>query len=229
MSDSPIIVALDFPEASQALDLATRLDPGRCRLKVGSELYTAAGPTLIETLQNRGFQIFLDLKFHDIPNTVAGACRVAGDLGVWMVNVHAQGGRRMMMAARDALGAFSSPPLLLAVTVLTSLDVEDLKELGLEVSPAELVSRLASLAMTAGLDGVVCSPREVAMLRQQLGPDPCLVTPGIRPPGATGDDQRRTLAPRQALDLGASFLVVGRPVTGAADPARALAELLQTG
>ncbi len=218
-----IIVALDFPAAQPALDLVQRLDPRLCRLKVGKELFTRAGPTLVETLQTRGFEVFLDLKFHDIPNTVAGACAAAADLGVWMVNVHAGGGRRMMEAAREALDKVAtSPPLLIAVTVLTSMAREDLNEVGVDGEPADQVQRLASLANASGLDGVVCSPREVALLRASQGDAFILVTPGIRPAGSASDDQRRVMTPAQAMEAGSNYLVIGRPVTAADDPIAAL-------
>jgi orotidine-5'-phosphate decarboxylase len=218
-----IIVALDFPAAQPALDLVQRLDPRLCRLKVGKELFTRAGPTLVETLQTRGFEVFLDLKFHDIPNTVAGACAAAADLGVWMVNVHAGGGRRMMEAAREALDKVAtSPPLLIAVTVLTSMAREDLNEVGVDGEPADQVQRLASLANASGLDGVVCSPREVALLRASQGDAFTLVTPGIRPAGSASDDQRRVMTPAQAMEAGSNYLVIGRPVTAADDPIAAL-------
>lgn len=217
-----IIVALDVPDTSEALRLASQLDPSRCRLKIGSELYTAVGPSLVETLQSRGFEVFLDLKFHDIPNTVAAACRVAAGLGVWMVDVHAQGGRAMLEAAREAVDAADHQPLLIAISVLTSLDEPQLTELGISASPQQQVARLASLAQAVGFDGMVCSPVEVALLRRQWGHNACLVTPGIRPAGSAPDDQRRTLTPLEALTQGASYLVVGRPITRAPDPAAAL-------
>jgi len=225
VTEPRVIVALDVASSAGATTLARQLDPTLCRLKIGSELYTAAGPALIETLQGRGFSIFLDLKFHDIPNTVAAACRAAASLGVWMLDVHAQGGRRMLAAAREALAGFSAPPLLVAVTVLTSLDDTELAELGLPGPALDQVQRLAELAMAAGVDGLVCSPLEVETLRQRFGPAPCLVTPGIRPAGSARDDQRRTLTPAEAVARGASHLVVGRPITRAPDPARALVEL----
>lgn len=222
MSDGPrIIVALDFPDASPALELVTQLSPGQCRLKVGKELFTAAGPSLVETLAGRGFEVFLDLKYHDIPNTVAAACRRARDLGVWMLNVHALGGRRMMVAAREACGG-PDAPLLIAVTVLTSLGAADLVELGIPGSPEVLVERLGRLAIDCGLDGLVCSARETQALRGLLGKEPVLVTPGIRPAGADADDQRRVLTPREAIAQGSSYLVIGRPITAAPDPAAAL-------
>lgn len=222
---SPVIVALDFADATSALSLAERLDPAACRLKVGNELFTAAGPALVEALQHRGFELFLDLKYHDIPNTVAGGIRSAGSLGVWMVNVHASGGRRMLEAAAEARAALSRPPLLIGVTILTSLDDDDFAALGFRDSLEAQVVRLASLCEQAGLDGVVCSAREVAGLRKRLGGDFALVTPGIRPAGSASDDQRRVVTPEGALADGASYLVIGRPITAAADPASALAAI----
>ncbi len=222
-----IIVALDYPEAAPALDLVVRLEPALCRLKVGKELFTAAGPQLVEQLRQRGFEVFLDLKFHDIPNTVAQACKAAAALGVWMVNVHALGGRRMMEAAREAVVQASRPPKLIAVTVLTSMAQEDLSELGMNATPADMVLRLATLARDSGLDGVVCSAQEAALLRRELGNKFCLVTPGIRPADAAADDQARTMTPRAALENGSSYLVIGRPITRAADPLLALQEISQ--
>ncbi len=217
-----IIVALDFSDADSALALVARLDPALCRLKVGKELFTAAGPDLVRTLGARGFEVFLDLKFHDIPNTVAAACRAAAGLGVWMLNVHASGGRRMMAAAQTALADLPKPPLLIAVTVLTSMSAEDLGEVGISAAPADQVLRLARLAHACKLDGVVCSAQEAAMLRAELGAGFRLVTPGIRPAGAEAGDQRRVMTPAEALRAGATDLVIGRPVTAAADPLAAL-------
>lgn len=218
-----VVVALDVETAARAEALVDRLDPELCRVKVGNELFTREGPRLVERLQERGFAVFLDLKFHDIPNTVAAACRVAADLGVWMVNVHALGGERMMAAAREALSGGRGPfPLLTAVTVLTSHAPDDLKRLGLEDCPGALVRRLARLALGAGLDGLVCSAREAGCLRAEHGQAPVLVTPGIRPVGAGADDQRRIITPAAALEQGADYLVIGRPVTAAADPRTAL-------
>lgn len=223
MSTAPrVIVALDFADAKSALALADRLTPALCRLKVGKELFTAAGPGLVETLVRRGFAIFLDLKYHDIPNTAAGACRAAAALGVWMVNVHALGGRAMLAAAREALAAENQPPKLVAVTVLTSMTAADLDELGISGSPLETVARLAKLARSCGLDGVVCSAQETGLLRRECGARFCLVTPGIRPAQAGRDDQQRVTTPRAAIDSGADYLVIGRPITQAADPLAAL-------
>jgi orotidine-5'-phosphate decarboxylase len=222
-----IIVALDFDDAYPALALVARLDPQLCRLKVGTELFTAAGPALVETLVKRGFAVFLDLKFHDIPNTVAGACKAAAGLGVWMVNVHALGGRAMMMAAREALGGFRTPPMLVAVTLLTSLGDGDLTDLGLSGRAADAVLRLAKLARASGLDGVVCSAQEAALIRRECGGDFCLVTPGIRPADAARDDQSRVMTPAAALAAGADYLVIGRAITRAADPLSTLQSIVE--
>ena len=222
MDNRPVIVPLDFPDAGQALALAARLDPALCRVKVGKELYVAAGPSVVRTLQERGFEVFLDLKFHDIPNTVAGACRAAARLGVWMLNVHASGGEAMMRAAREAAGTVPRPPLLIAVTVLTSLGEDDLPRVGLHGSVAENVERLAALAKGCGLDGVVCSAMEAPRLRAAHGAGFKLVTPGIRLAGAAADDQSRVVTPTEALRLGADYLVIGRPITQAADPVAVL-------
>jgi len=227
MSNPKIIVALDYPQAAPALELVQRLEPSLCRLKVGKELFTVAGPQFVEQLQKRGFDVFLDLKFHDIPNTTAQACKAAASLGVWMVNVHALGGRRMMETAREALANVSNRPKLIAVTVLTSMAQEDLHGIGITASPAEMVSRLAGLAKDSGLDGVVCSAQEATALRQQCGKDFCLVTPGIRPANAAANDQSRIMTPRAALEAGSSYLVIGRPITQAADPLAALKEISQ--
>lgn len=220
-----LVVALDYADAAAADALVERLDPARCRLKVGNELFTRGGPARVERWAARGFDVFLDLKYHDIPNTVAAACRAAADLGVWMVNVHCLGGRRMLEAARAALDGTTQPPLLIGVTVLTSLDGRDLAEVGLEPGPARLASRLAVLAADSGCDGVVCSAREASQLRAAHGASFVLVTPGIRPAGSEADDQRRTVTPAAAVRAGADYLVVGRPVTAAVDPARALERL----
>jgi len=223
MSNDPrVIVALDYPDAKGALALAGRLDPASCRLKVGKELYTATGPALVERLVKSGFGIFLDLKYHDIPNTVASACAAAAGLGVWMVNVHALGGRAMMSAAREALAKTARPPKLIAVTILTSMAAPDLADIGLAGSPQEAVTRLARLTQACGLDGVVCSPQEAAILRRECGQAFALVTPGIRPAEAGKDDQQRIATPRQAIADGADYLVIGRPITRAPDPLAAL-------
>ena len=223
MKNSPIVVALDFEQKNAALNLVSQLDPALCRLKVGKEMFTHFGPSLITELQQRHFDVFLDLKFHDIPNTVAKAVQAAADLGVWMVNVHACGGSRMMQAAREALVKFGSDkPLLIAVTVLTSMEQADLTELGIQLTPAQQVLKLAALTANSGLDGVVCSAQEAALLKQQFGREFCLVTPGIRPTFSTTDDQKRVMTPSEALDVGVDYLVIGRPVTKAADPLAAL-------
>lgn len=226
---TPIIVALDFPDAATAVAMADRLNPTHCRVKVGKELFTAAGPQVVEALQNKGFEVFLDLKFHDIPNTTAGAVRSAAELGVWMVNVHASGGRRMMEACREVLDKRTGQrPLLTAVTVLTSLEQEDLQEVGIDIEPMVQVQRLARLTQECGLDGVVCSAREAKALRNTLGDDLQLVTPGIRPADASADDQKRILTPAQAMENGSTYLVIGRPITSATDPAQALDAILQS-
>lgn len=225
MNSTKIIVALDFPDAASALALVSRLDPALCRLKVGKELFTVAGPDLVRELVARGFEVFLDLKFHDIPNTVAAACRAAASLGVWMLNVHAAGGRRMMEAAREALADLPHPPLLIAVTVLTSMNAEDLAEVGVQAAPADQVLRLARLTQSCQLDGVVCSAQEATLLRTSLGTDFRLITPGIRPAGSASGDQRRVMTPAEALKAGATDLVIGRPITGAVDPLAALQQI----
>jgi len=218
----PIIVALDYPRADAALAMASSLDPKQCRVKVGKELFTRCGPQILEDLHKQGFEVFLDLKFHDIPNTTANAVAVAAELGVWMVNVHASGGRRMMDACVEKLSAFKQKPMLIGVTVLTSMQSEDLAELGLAVSPLEQVTKLASLASECGLDGVVCSSHEVRDLKAKFGEKFKLVTPGIRPTFAVKGDQRRVMTPREAVDVGSDYLVIGRPITQAEDPLKAL-------
>ncbi len=222
MNDPKIIVALDYAEAEQALQLVDRLDPTLCRLKVGKELFTAEGPRFVEQLVSKGFGVFLDLKFHDIPNTTAKACEAAARLGVWMLNVHASGGRAVMLAAREAIDKSATSPLLIAVTVLTSMDEPSLNEVGVSGALPDQVLRLASLTQDCGLDGVVCSAQEAPVLRQSLGPDFCLVTPGIRPATASKDDQSRVVTPADALRQGSSYLVIGRPITQAPDPLAAL-------
>lgn len=221
--DPRVIVALDFPDAQVARALVGRVTPDACRLKVGLELFTAAGPGFVGELANEGFDVFLDLKFHDIPNTVARACEQATRLGVWMMNVHTLGGPAMLRAAREAIERASRRPLLLGVTMLTSHSPGELKQLGLSDSMDAQVERLAALAQEAGLDGVVCSAHEAAHLRQRFGAGFCLVTPGIRPSGAAAQDQSRVMTPRAAIQGGSDFLVVGRPITQATDPAAALA------
>ncbi|MBI0113254.1 orotidine 5'-phosphate decarboxylase [Gilliamella apis] len=226
---SPIIVAVDFSDTKSAWNFIDKVEPKDCRLKIGKELFTHAGPDFIKQIKQKGFDIFLDLKFHDIPNTVAKAVAAAAELGVWMTNVHASGGIRMMEAAKDALYPFGKDaPLLIAVTVLTSMESSDLKEIGIEVSPLEQATRLALLAKNCGLDGVVCSAKEVQSFRTRLGSDFKLVTPGIRPAGSTPDDQRRIMTPQRAQAAGADYLVIGRPITQAEDPSKALQTILST-
>jgi orotidine-5'-phosphate decarboxylase len=229
MTDSKIIVALDYADAASALALVARLDPALCKLKVGKELFTAAGPAFVESLVKQQYDVFLDLKFHDIPNTVAKACQAAANLGVWMLNVHASGGLPMMQAAREGLDkAFGAKaPLLIAVTVLTSMDEPTLHSLGIQRSLSDHVLALASLTKQAGLHGVVCSAQEAAMLKQALGQDFCLVTPGIRPADASQDDQTRIVTPKDAIALGSHYLVIGRPITQAPDPIVALNTIIK--
>ncbi len=223
--DSPLIIALDYPSLDAALCMADRLDPRRCRVKVGKELFTRSGPDVLEALHGRGFEVFLDLKFHDIPNTVAGAVQAAAEQGVWMVNVHASGGRRMMEAARERLTVNGLRTHLIAVTVLTSLEREDLAEVGLDGEPVEHVERLARLAQQSGMAGVVCSAHEAKRLRRVCGDDFFKVTPGIRPALADKGDQRRVLTPIEAMKAGSTHLVIGRPVTQADEPMAALAAI----
>jgi orotidine-5'-phosphate decarboxylase len=223
--DPKIIVALDYPATGPALELLARLEPTQCRVKIGKEMFTRAGPAFVERVAGLGFEIFLDLKYHDIPNTVAAACAAAADLGVWMLNVHASGGRKMMTAAAARLAQQRERPLLIAVTVLTSLGQEDIAEIGYRGTPADNVRRLAALAEECGLDGVVCSPLEVAPLRAERGAGFRLVTPGVRPAGAAADDQKRIMTPAEAIRAGASYLVIGRPITAAADPLASLAAI----
>jgi orotidine-5'-phosphate decarboxylase len=225
MNDSRIIIALDYPSALPALALADRLEPSLCRLKVGKQLFTATGPVLLAELMQRGFEVFLDLKFHDIPNTTAQACKAAASLGVWMVNVHALGGRKMMEAAREAIANSVQKPKLIAVTLLTSMAQQDLAEIGIEATPADMVLRLAILARDSGLDGVVCSAQEAALLRKHCGNEFCLVTPGIRPAHTGLDDQSRVMTPQAAMQAGSSYLVIGRPITQAENPLQALLDI----
>lgn len=226
--ESPIIVALDFPDIRQAMNLADRLNPSHCRLKVGNELFTRGGPALVEQLVTRKFDVFLDLKFHDIPNTVARACAAAADLGVWMMNVHVPGGRRMMEAACGVLSNINPPrPLLVGVTLLTSLEDTDLAEIGGPGKVEDHVVHLAQLAHKSGLDGVVCSPWEVGLVSAACGANFLKVTPGIRPAWAAQGDQKRVMTPAQALRAGVDYLVIGRPITEAPDPLAALAHIEQ--
>ena len=240
--DSKIIIALDYSNATSALQLVNQLDPGLCKLKVGKELFTAAGPQLVEKLVAKGYDIFLDLKFHDIPNTVAKACQAASNLGVWMLNVHASGGSAMMQAALEGVNKSAHSPYIIAVTVLTNMNQANLTEIGIEDTIENQVLRLALLTHNSGLHGVVCSAQEAKMLRGQLGETFCLVTPGIRPAlnkdqanlnQVNQDDQVRVVTPTDALGYGASYLVIGRPVTQAENPLKVLdaitAECLATG
>lgn len=223
VTDSPVVVALDYDNRDSALAFVDRIDPRDCRLKVGKEMFTLFGPQFVRDLQQRGFDIFLDLKFHDIPNTTAHAVKAAADLGVWMVNVHASGGARMMAAAKEALVPFGADaPLLIAVTVLTSMEASDLLDLGIMATPAEHAERLARLTQQCGLDGVVCSAQEAVHFKSELGQAFKLVTPGIRPQGSAAGDQRRIMTPEQALAAGVDYMVIGRPVTQSADPAQTL-------
>ena len=223
-----IIVALDAKSQYDALTIAEQLDPALCRVKVGKELFTHEGPSVVKALHDKGFEVFLDLKFHDIPNTTAQAVCAAADLGVWMVNVHASGGRKMMETCVQRLKAGNYSTQLIAVTVLTSMGREDLKDLGLDIEPFEQVKRLAKLTQESGLDGVVCSAQEAKMLRETLGQDFALVTPGIRPVGSNADDQKRIVTPKQAMLDGSTHLVIGRPVTQSDNPAQTLKDILAT-
>jgi orotidine-5'-phosphate decarboxylase len=227
MSDSKIIVALDYPTMAAAISLAKQLDPNRCKLKVGKELFTRSGPEVVEQLTSMGFDIFLDLKYHDIPTTVAKACRAAADLGVWMMNVHTLGGPAMMTAARDALANDTQRPLLIGVTLLTSMDEQTFQHIGLTGTISETVLRLAKMAEQSGLDGVVCSAQEATTLRAQHGQQFQLVTPGIRPANSDTGDQHRTMTPLEAINAGSSYLVIGRPITAAENPMQAL-EAIET-
>ncbi len=221
--EARVIVALDFDDADKAMALVDQLDPGACKLKVGKEMFTLFGPEFVKSLIAKEFDVFLDLKFHDIPNTVAKACKAAAEMGVWMVNVHASGGKEMMMAAKKAIAESSHPQTkLLAVTVLTSMDQTQLNDVVPEVTPAEQVKKLAQLTADSGLDGVVCSAKEAVMLRETHNDKFLLVTPGIRPAGADMGDQKRVMTPVDAIDAGVSYLVMGRPITQASEPLAAL-------
>lgn len=223
----PVIVALDFASAEKTLDFVQQLEPSLCQLKIGKELFTATGRYLVEQLVLQGYRIFLDLKYHDIPNTVASACKVAADMGVWMVDMHASGGRRMMEAAAEAVSNYSQPPLLIAVTVLTSMTQSELAETGMNLPIDEAVVRLAELSRQAGMNGVVCSAQEATLLRQQLGQEFLLVTPGIRLSTDIKDDQRRIMMPKAALAAGSSYLVMGRPITQSEHPSALLQQINQ--
>lgn len=224
-SDPKVLIALDFADADTAMAFVDTVDANECRLKVGKELFAVAGPEFVKALVAKGFDVFLDLKYHDIPNTVAKAVQAAARMGVWMVNVHALGGRKMMQAAKQAIEECDNQPLLIAVTVLTSMEQADLEELGLPGSPRDNVMRLANLAKSSGLDGIVCSAQEAADIRSEIGDDFCLVTPGIRPAGAAVNDQKRIMTPEKAMQAGSSYLVIGRPITQAEQPLEVLKQI----
>ncbi|KJG40557.1 orotidine 5'-phosphate decarboxylase [Photobacterium angustum] len=224
--DPKVIVALDYDNQNEALAFVDRIEPGSCRLKVGKEMFTFFGPDFVRQLHDRGHSVFLDLKFHDIPNTCSKAVKAAADLGVWMVNVHASGGERMMTASREILEPYGKDrPLLIGVTVLTSMEASDLAGIGINCEPHQQVLNLASLAKNSGLDGVVCSAHEAHTLKQSLGQGFKLVTPGIRPAGSDAGDQRRIMTPVEAISAGSDYLVIGRPITQAEDPASVLAQI----
>lgn len=227
LHSSRIIVALDYANSDDALALARSLTPEQCKLKVGKELFAIGGPKLVAQLVELGFDVFVDLKYHDIPNTVAKACQAVADLGVWMVNVHALGGGKMISAAKEALDQVKQPPLLTAVTLLTSFDQAQLESIGLSGTLQDNVLRLANLAQASGADGVVCSAHEASELRRCLGKDFCLVTPGIRPQGTQANDQQRIMTPEQAIQAGSDYLVIGRPITQAEQPLQALQTINQ--
>jgi orotidine-5'-phosphate decarboxylase len=226
LQDSKVVVALDYADEASALNFVDKINPSQCRLKVGKEMFTLFGPEFVRKLVARDFDVFLDLKFHDIPNTVAKAVAAAAELGVWMVNVHACGGKRMMEAAKAALVPYGDKaPILIAVTVLTSMEQEDLAQMGVNITPAEQVIRLAKLTQESGLDGVVCSSQEASMLKEKLGQSFQLITPGIRPAGSAAGDQRRIMTPVEAVAAGADYLVIGRPITQAESPMQVLTEI----
>ena len=227
--DPKVIVALDTADAEQALAFAKKTRPTHCKLKVGKQLFTSAGPQLVEKLVGQGYHVFLDLKFHDIPNTVKQAVYAAAKLGIWMINVHAIGGHAMLRAAREGIDmAGSYRPFLIAVSVLTSMSNDDMQQLGINRSVSEQVDILAKLAIDCGLDGLVCSAQETGDLRQKFGETPLLVTPGIRPEGSSTDDQQRIMTPREAISAGSSYLVIGRPITQHPNPLQALEEINQS-
>lgn len=229
MLDQKVIVALDYAKQEDALAFVDKIEPNSCRLKVGKEMFTLFGPQFVHQLHQRGFSVFLDLKFHDIPNTCSKAVRAAAELGVWMVNVHASGGERMMAASREILEPYGKDrPLLIGVTVLTSMEQQDLAGIGLNVEPQQQVKRLAQLTKESGLDGVVCSAQESSMLKSTLGNEFKLVTPGIRPVGSEVGDQRRIMTPVEAVTAGSDYLVIGRPITQAEKPSEVLQAINQT-
>ncbi|MUK68603.1 orotidine-5'-phosphate decarboxylase [Aliivibrio fischeri] len=226
MKDQKVIVALDYDNQADALTFVDKIDPSSCRLKVGKEMFTLFGPEFVKELHKRGFSVFLDLKFHDIPNTCSKAVRAAAEMGVWMVNVHASGGERMMSASREILEPYGSDrPLLIGVTILTSMEQQDLAGIGLDIAPQEQVKRLAALTKNSGLDGVVCSAQEASMLKADLGKEFQLITPGIRPAGSDVGDQKRIMTPVDAITAGSDYLVIGRPITQAENPSQVLNEI----
>ena len=226
MNDPKVIVALDYEQEREALSFVDKIDPKSCRLKVGKEMFTLFGPDFVRKLHSKGFSVFLDLKFHDIPNTCSKAVRAAAELGVWMVNVHASGGERMMVASREILDSYGNDrPLLIGVTVLTSMEKQDLADIGLALEPREQVIRLAQLTQNCGLDGVVCSAQESPMLKEKLGQEFKLVTPGIRPIGSAASDQKRIMTPTEAIDSGSDYLVIGRPITQSDNPSKVLDDI----
>lgn len=226
MSKTNIIIALDYDKDQKALDLVAQLNPKECKLKVGKNMFTRYGPEFVKILIRKGFDVFLDLKFHDIPTTVALACKAAAELGVWMLNVHASGGLKMLQAAQEAISTTPLKPKLIAVTVLTSMNEADLNEIGVSETLQDHVLRLAHLGQRAKLDGVVCSAEEAPLLRQAFGKNFCLVTPGIRLSGSDANDQKRLVTPKEAIARGSDYLVIGRPITGAVDPKLTLAQVL---
>ena len=225
---SPIVVALDYPTPKQAIEMAKQLDPTKCRVKVGKELFTASGPAILEQLHKLDFDVFLDLKFHDIPNTCAGAVAAAAELGVWMVNVHASGGERMMTAAAEAIANKQHKPLLIAVTVLTSMEQSDLAGIGLDITPQRQVERLAKLSKQSGMDGVVSSAQEIELIKNICGQDFLTITPGIRPAGSAAGDQRRIMTPQEAVNIGGDYLVIGRPITQAENPKQSCLDIIES-
>jgi orotidine-5'-phosphate decarboxylase len=228
-TDSKIIVALDYADAESALQFIDQISPSLCRVKIGKELFTAAGPELVKAIVAKGYDVFLDLKFHDIPNTVNKAISAAARLGVWMVNVHALGGAEMMKAAKQAVNDFDGlAPHLIAVSILTSTDQQGLNQIGIQKTPAQAVMDLTALSMECGLDGMVCSAQEAEAIRKQFGPKPLLVTPGIRPEGSDSNDQQRIMTPQKAMAAGSSYLVIGRPITANDNPVAQLEKINQS-
>ena len=225
MNDPKIIVALDFDDLQSVKHLIKQLNPSLCRLKIGKELFTSFGPQIVDLVQSQGFEVFLDLKFHDIPVTTAKACKAAANLGVWMVNVHALGGPAMLAAAREAIDASHSQTKLIAVTILTSINQSEINKIGIQDDIDTQVNRLATLAFDAALDGVVCSAQETESLRKKFGDQFLLVTPGIRPAGVALNDQKRAVTPVDAIENGSSYLVIGRPITQAENPLKVLTDI----